>query len=183
VQPPLDDAFEIPVLVVAVQTAFEDERARVQAIKAAAIEAEEAMIAAEQLRLQTEADQRASDAKAKSAAAAASKSKGRPPIGGSRTSVGSSRALATATASKPKTPDKSLKSSTPVSKAPAASPLALAANESMAKPRTPGLATKPLTPSASKPRTPIPATASPKTSTSGTAALAGRQSPSSAVRK
>jgi len=89
VLPPLETDLEVPPLVLAVQTAFEDERARVEAMKAAAAAAEEAMIAAEQLRLQTEAAQRAAaDAKAK--AAAGSKGKGKPPAGGARVAVGSS---------------------------------------------------------------------------------------------
>lgn len=181
VQSPLEADFEIPPLVLAVQGAFEEERACVAAAKAAAVAAEEAAIAAEQLRLQTEAAERAaSDAKAKAALAAGAKGKGKPPTGGARSSIASSRAPAAKPKTpekqiKPKTPEKQIKSKTPENskpKTPTANPLAFAAKQSSPKPKTPATAlggsVKPSTPSASKLQTAsAPKPASPKEPAAG----------------
>ena len=166
VQSPLEADFEIPPLVLAVQGAFEEERACVAAAKAAAVAAEEAAIAAEQLRLQTEAAERAaSDAKAKAALAAGAKGKGKLPAGGARSSIASSRAPA----AKPKTPEISKP------KTPAANPPASAVKQAAPKPKTPATALggsgKPSTPSASKLQT-----ASPKEPAAGSSKTAGPQS-------
>ena len=172
VQFPLEGDFEIPPLVLAVQGAFEEERACVAAAKAAAVAAEEAVIAAGQLRLQTEAAERAaSDAKSKAALAAGAKGKGKPPTGGARSSIASSRAPA----ANPKTPEKQIKPKTPENskpKTPTANPLAFAAKQSSPKPKTPATAlggsVKPSTPSALKLQTAsAPKPASPKEPAAG----------------
>ena len=180
---PLEAEFEVPALVVAVQAAFEEERALVAAAKAAAAAADEAMIAAEQLRLQTEAAERAAaDAKAKTAAAAGAKGKGKPPLGGTRSAISSSRA----TAAKPKTPETSRP------KTPVAITTVAAAKLALQKPRTPlaasGGSAKPATPSA-KPATPSALrlqstkTASPIVPPAASSGTGGRNSPAAGTNK
>jgi hypothetical protein len=92
-----------------VQSAFEEERARVEAAKLSAAASEAEMIAAEQLRLQCEAADRAAEMKAKAVASAGAKGKGKPPPGAVRQTMNSSRAVP----AKPKTPDVQLKPATP----------------------------------------------------------------------